>query len=178
MPKGNRKKREQVPVKSPGKFGRPKLWSDDTNGLAKRACLLGATNKKLAQFFDVSEDTIDNWIKTRPDFAKAVYEGREGADAHVAESLYHRAIGFSHKAEKIFCTKDGDIVRAKYTEQYAPDTGAGIFWLKNRNRSLWKDKVDVSGGGQGGNTFNDNRVQQVVVNAADASKAYRQLVGR
>jgi hypothetical protein len=33
-------------------------------------------------------------------------------------------------------------VYAKYREKMAPDTTACIFWLKNRRKDEWRDKLD------------------------------------
>jgi hypothetical protein len=32
-----------------------------------------------------------------------------------------------------------------YVEYVPPDTTACIFWLKNRRKDLWRDRVDVAG---------------------------------
>lgn len=52
----------------------------------------------------------------------------------MAQSLFHRGIGYSHKAEKIAFDKEGNVLRAEYVEHYPPDTASMIFWLKNRRR--------------------------------------------
>ena len=36
----------------------------------------------------------------------------------------------------------GTPVTVKYTERYPPDTTALVFWLKNRQRGRWRDKVE------------------------------------
>ena len=36
--------------------------------------MLGATNEDLVGFFAVTRRTVDNWIATHPDFAKAVHQ--------------------------------------------------------------------------------------------------------
>jgi hypothetical protein len=57
--------------------------------------------------------------------------------------LYHRANGYSHKAEKIAFNKDGEALRTEYTEHYPPDAASAIFWLKTRAR--WSDAGAFSG---------------------------------
>ena len=57
--------------------------------------------------------------------------------------MFHRANGYSHKAEKIAFDKDGNALRAEYVEHYPPDTASAIFWLKNRRRDLWRDAPAV-----------------------------------
>jgi hypothetical protein len=54
--------------------------------------------------------------------------------------LYERANGHNHDAVKIFMpagTKKP--VYAPYVEPVPPDVTAGIFWLKNRDPSRWRD---------------------------------------
>lgn len=127
-----------------GKGGRPTAYKAEYADLARKFCLLGATNEDLARFFEVAVRTIDNWLADIPEFLRAIKEGREVADAKVAESLYHRAIGYSHKAVKIFMPAGADEpVYAPYTEHYPPDTAAAFIWLKNRRKSDWRDKTEV-----------------------------------
>lgn len=156
------------------KAGRPSVvWSnlespESINELARRVCLLGATNADLAMFFGVSVKTIEGWMDTKPDFAKAVREGKQFADAKVAESLYHRSIGYSHPSEKIMTVSNGKgegshVERIDTIEHYPPDPTSMIFWLKNRRPDLWRDKVDLNGANVhvGDVINNDNRKQTV-----------------
>lgn len=112
-------------------------------GFATRAtdyCLLGATNAELATFFGVYERTINKWLVEIPRFAKAVQAGREQADAKVAKALFHRARGYSHKAQKIF-NNGGDPLVVDYVERYPPDTNAAALWLSNRQRGKWRSST-------------------------------------
>lgn len=121
--------------------GRPTVFKPEYVDLARKFCMLGATNAELARMFGVSGSTLDNWIKDKPTFSAAVKEGREEADAKVASSLFHRATGYSHEAVKIFVEKGRPIV-VPYTEHYPPDATSMIFWLKNRRPDLWRDKIE------------------------------------
>ena len=38
---------------------------------------------------------------------------------------------------------DGEIVRTTVRRHYPPDVTACIFWLKNRQREHWRDKVET-----------------------------------
>ena len=42
---------------------------------ARKLCLLGATDKELADFFGCNEATINNWKARRPDFLESIKEG-------------------------------------------------------------------------------------------------------
>ena len=121
--------------------GRPTDYNPEYAELARKFCLLGATNDDLARMFEVPGSAIDNWITGIPEFAAAVRAGREVADATVAERLYARAIGYSHPAVKIF-QSGGEPVEVPYTEHYPPDVQACLFWLRNRRRQDWRDKIE------------------------------------
>jgi hypothetical protein len=68
-------------------MGRPSNYPPDLCELAHNYCLLGATNDVLAELFGVSPRTIDNWIAGHPEFAEAVQQGRDVADATAVEFL-------------------------------------------------------------------------------------------
>jgi len=122
--------------------GAPTKYNKEFNGQALKLCLLGATDIELADFFDVEEKTINNWKKKHPEFLQSIKEGKDQADSRVAESLYNRALGFSHSDTK-FATYEGQITDSQeYTKHYPPDTTAAIFWLKNRQSSKWRDKTE------------------------------------
>lgn len=109
---------------------------------AYKLCLLGATDKQLADFFDVTERTINTWKENHSTFFQSLKSGKLHADAVVADSLFNRAIGYSHPEEKIF-NNQGEIVTYDTIKHYAPDTTAAIFWLKNRQPAIWRDKKEV-----------------------------------
>lgn len=113
---------------------------------ARKLCLLGATDKELADFFDVAESTINKWKTDYPEFSESIKSGKDIADGDVADRLYRRAMGYSHKAVKIF-NDQGVPLEVEYTEHYPPDTTACIFWLKNRQKGKWRDKQEVEQSG-------------------------------
>ena len=66
---------------------RPTLCKAENAELARKFCMLGATNEDLARCFDVSRTTIDHWIDTIAEFAEGIQEGRDLADAAVIQKL-------------------------------------------------------------------------------------------
>ena len=129
--------------KTKKKAGAPTKYKPEYCELATNYCLLGATDVDLAEFMEVNESTIHLWKKTHPEFSKAIKEGKEIADSKVAQSLYNRALGYSHKETKI-ATHEGQITDSKeFIKHYAPDPTSCIFWLKNRQKDKWRDKQDV-----------------------------------
>ncbi len=131
------------------KNGRKSLYRPEYADLARKCCaILGATNAQLGEFFNVTERTINNWIAREPAFRAVILPAREQADGNVKQSLYRRAVGYSHPSEKIFYdSKAGQLVRATFVEHYPPDTTAQIFWLKNRDPANWRDQRPEGGSG-------------------------------
>lgn len=128
--------------------GRPTLFKDEYCEQARKLCLLGATDKDLAHFFEVEEKTINNWKSNKPEFLQSIKKGKDFADANVADRLYQRALGFEHDSEEIKVVSDGQgmgssIERVPIVKIYPPDTTAAIFWLKNRQKKYWRDKVET-----------------------------------
>ena len=127
--------------------GRPTKYREEYAELAYKFCLLGATDKDLAEFFEVEEKTVNNWKEDYPEFLQSLKRGKTLADARMAESLYHRGRGYSHPEDKIF-QYEGMPVIVPTTKHYPPDTAAGIFWLKNRQPQKWRDKQEVEHSGK------------------------------
>lgn len=97
--------------------GRPTKDKEEYNEMAKSLSLLGATDEQMAGVFDTSVATLNNWKNQYPEFLEALKEGKAQADSKVAESLYNKAL--------------------------SGDTTACIFWLKNRQPDVWRDKKEV-----------------------------------
>lgn len=127
------------------KNGRPTAYKEEYNEQVRKLCLLGATDERIGNFFNVSEATVNNWKIQHPRFFESIREGKEVADANVANALYNKAIGFSHKEMKVF-NNQGEILTHEVDKHYPPDTGAAFIWLKNRGG--WKDKQEVEHSGE------------------------------
>lgn len=118
-------------------------YKKEFDELAYKFCLLGATDKRLGEFFNVTEQTINNWKRDHKTFFESLKKGKMIADSEVAEALFNRAKGYSHPEVKI-ATSEGQITDYKeFTKHYAPDPTAAIFWLKNRQPSEWRDKSET-----------------------------------
>lgn len=127
--------------------GRPSDYKDEYTELAYNYCLLGATDADLGNFFGVSETTINNWKKDHPEFLESLKRGKQQADAQVAKSLFQRATGYSHPETKIATTEGRITDSQEFEKHYAPDPTAAIFWLKNRQPELWRDKQQTEHSG-------------------------------
>lgn len=122
--------------------GRPTKYKEEYNEQVYKLCLLGATDKQIADFFEVDEATINRWKIGEPKFCESLKRGKQEADAVIAESLFHRARGYSHPEDKVFNNGGAEMI-VPTTKHYPPDTTAAIFWLKNRQKEQWRDKQDI-----------------------------------
>lgn len=122
--------------------GRPSSYKPEFVEQARKLAELGATDREVADFFNVDERTINRWKHEHPDFCLSLKVGKQAADDRVEQSLYRRALGFSHDAVKIM-GYEGTYTPVEYVEVYPPDTTAAIFWLKNRRPDQWRDKTET-----------------------------------
>ncbi|MDK2821839.1 MAG: hypothetical protein PWP31_1804 [Clostridia bacterium] len=122
--------------------GRPSKYKPEYAEQAYKLCLLGATDKDMADFFAVCEDTINEWKKAHKDFSESLKKGKMEADAVIAQKLFHRAKGYEHPEDKIF-NDSGKPLVVPTVKHYPPDTTAAIFWLKNRQPKKWRDKQEI-----------------------------------
>lgn len=126
--------------------GRPTKYKEEYAKQAYKLCLLGSTDEDMADFFEVSKSTINNWKHDYPEFLDSIKRGKISADATVASRLYKRAIGYEHDEDKIF-NNQGEPLIVPTKKHVQPDTTAAIFWLKNRQPKMWRDKQEIEHGG-------------------------------
>lgn len=119
--------------------GRPTKYQEKYAEQAYKLCLLGATDAELANFFEVSEQTLNTWKSEHPEFLESLKSGKVTADAEVASSLYKRARGYKYTE----ITVEYGQVSKEVVKEVSPDTGACMAWLKNRQRDKWRDKQDI-----------------------------------
>jgi len=134
------------------KNGRPTKYKAEYAKQAAKLCELGATDEELAEFFEVDRATIYRWKHDQPKFCDALKIGKSASDSRVEQSLYHRAIGYTFDSEKVMTVAQGNnmgsvIERVPIREHVPPDVTAGIFWLKNRKPTEWRDKQEVEHSG-------------------------------
>ena len=61
-------------------LGRPSKFKKEYTKLAYHYSLLGATDKQMAVFFEVSESTINLWKLKHPRFSESIRRGKAEAD--------------------------------------------------------------------------------------------------
>lgn len=135
------------------KTGRPTKYDPKYHiPWARGLALRGATAEEIAREFGVAKSTLYKWAKEDESFSNALKESRDIADMDVERTLYQRAMGGkSRETKKVIEIVDGQpqVKRIEETErELAPDVTACIFWLKNRQPQLWRDKQDVAISGE------------------------------
>ena len=96
---------------------------------------LGADDDEMAELFEVSRSTINNWFRDHPTFKKAYDEGRVHADIKVAKSLYTRAVGYDVEvvSTEEVVTPNGTTTKTSSRTIHLPgDVTAQMRWLAVR----------------------------------------------
>lgn len=122
--------------------GRPSPYQPLYDEQARKLCLLGATDAELADFFGVTEQTVNNWKEAHPSFFESTRRGKLLADAEIADSLYQRAKGYSHD-DTHFTAYEGVVTATDTVKHYPPDTQAASLWLRNRQPKKWRDTKEI-----------------------------------
>lgn len=135
-------------------MGRPSAFKPEFIEQVYKLALLGLKDTEIAKFFDVKEQTINNWKIKYPDFFESLKKGKLDADGEVVKSLYNRALGSKITVQQAIKVKNvyyengkkvsetEDVKTVELIQEVPPDTTACIFWLKNRRPAEWRDKVE------------------------------------
>lgn len=129
----------------------------------------GLTDEQIANNMGISRSTLFEWRKNHQDISNALKKGKEIVDIEVENALLKKALGYNVPVQKAFKVKeviyqDGkrlkETERIEYVEEeiHIPaDTTAQIFWLKNRRKTQWRDKVEYEA-----NTDELNKVKELL----------------
>ncbi|MHA2096941.1 MAG: helix-turn-helix domain-containing protein [Candidatus Hodarchaeales archaeon] len=140
-------------------MARPTKYKKEYNEQAYELYLLGCTDKEVADFFEVSEVTINTWKKKHAGFLKSLRDGKLIADGKAAKGLHKRATGYNY-TETTREDRNGELKIVKTVDkEQAPDAGAALSWLKNRQPDKWRDKKDVEHSGGLNITFTDDWIE-------------------
>lgn len=139
-----------------------RLLNDNMKERILKLAAEGKTNKEICFFVGITTRTLYNWQNWHPELKKSLQETKKFADQIVQEAIFQRAIGYSHPEEKVFYdSKNGQIITHKTKKHYPPDTGAGIFWLTNRDPEKWSDKKKLEHSGKIENLSNEELEAQI-----------------
>lgn len=121
--------------------------------------IFGARHQELAQYFEVDVTTIDYWVKSKPEFAAAVYRGRARAGLTVSQALYKKATGCTITEQVVIQNEvktyhENGRIKSRHiepiiinvTKEIPPDAYAAHKWLSIIHREIWADvnKMDIN----------------------------------
>ena len=114
----------------------------------------GYTYLETAKSCGIAEVTLYEWLKEssnvyKPQLAKDFKKAQEVLDFKVEQKLFKRSMGYKHKEviKELVRNEDGtqELRVTKIIEkERAPEVGAMVFWLKNRQPDRWRDKRDYT----------------------------------
>lgn len=102
----------------------------------------GLTDEQIAHNMGIRRETLYDYKNKYPNISNALKKGKEVVDIEVENALLKKALGYTITLHKQKVTKDGDVVDIEEEVHIAPDTTAQIFWLKNRKKAQWRDKIE------------------------------------
>ena len=102
----------------------------------------GLTDEQIAENIGINVCTLYDWKNKYPNIADALKDGKDVADRQVENALFKSALGYTFD-EVTKELKDDELVVTKVVhKEVQPNTTAQIFWLKNRKRAEWRDRVE------------------------------------
>lgn len=111
-------------------------------GLVEEWSRLGLTEQQISKNLGISRSTLNDFKNKHRELMEAIRKGREVAVAELENGLYKRALGFNYEETRVSIRViDGREVRftEKSTKYQAPDVGACIILLKNKDRPNWSN---------------------------------------
>lgn len=116
----------------------------------------GLTIEQISENIGINRKTLWEWKNKEEKINQALKKGREVVDYIVENALLKKCVGYNVPVLKCFKVKqtiyneDGkkieekeEIVERREEVHIPADTIAQIFWLKNRKKEEWKDKVEI-----------------------------------
>lgn len=135
----------------------------------------GLTDEQIAHNMGISVASLYNYKNQHLEILEALKKNKEIVDIEVENALHKKALGYNVPVRKAFKVKEviyndngkkiKETERLEYADEeiHVPaDTTAQIFWLKNRKKEQWRDKVEYE-------TNNDdlNKVKELLAKIED-----------
>lgn len=105
----------------------------------------GLSDEQLAHNMKINVSTLYDYLKKYPKISEAIKKGKEVVDYEVENALLKRATGYEYEEVQQFMEEKNGTTTKKIikTKKHVPaDTGAAIFWLKNRKSDKWRDRQE------------------------------------
>lgn len=153
------------PVARKGKFAE---WLEPNNLIRLQGWARdGLTDEQMAENMGIGLSTFYEWKNKFPEIAEALKDGKDVADRNVENALYKSALGYETTEESWEeDPKTGEKKNVKKTiKKVQPNVTAQIFWLKNRKRKAWRDRIDNTITGEDGGAVKVGTLTDAAVDA-------------
>lgn len=124
----------------------------------------GLTYEQIAHNMGIGLTTLKEWRQKEPTIQSALKKGKEVVDIEVENALLKRALGYTITLKKQKVDKEGCVHDLLEDVHVPGDTTAQIFWLKNRRKQQWRDKVEVET-----NREELNKVRELLTKISDGA---------
>lgn len=127
---------------TPEKLKKLKWWASE-----------GLSDEQIAENIGISRQTLYTWKNKYSDIDDSIKKGREMATEQVENALFKKSTGYYVDVVEPIKVKETTFKEGKKVKEVEkivnavkqiyipPETGAQVFWLKNRAKEDWKDKV-------------------------------------
>lgn len=124
-------------------MGRKSTYNNDILERVKMWARDGLTEKEMCAKIGITEQCFAIWKHKYIELVVALKENKEIVDAKVEQALYKKAMGFEYEETKITVDENGKKRVEKIKRFCPPSDTAMIFWLKNRQRTKWRNREEV-----------------------------------
>lgn len=102
----------------------------------------GLSDEQIAANMGITDSTFYEWKKKYSEISEALKEGKDTVDRQVENALLKSALGYKYDEVTKELRDDELVVTKVVHKEVQPNTTAQIFWLKNRKRLEWRDRVE------------------------------------
>jgi hypothetical protein len=122
-----------------GGKGRASLYKREYAEQAQKLCAMaGLTDQRLAEWFEVSERTINSWKLKHVEFASALRAGKAETDDLVERATVAHITGYHVDTEK--ATRNGKVIVREWVKG---DANSGMKWLAARRPEVYREQRQV-----------------------------------
>lgn len=126
-------------------MGRRTKYRDDFPLRVQQYAREGLSEKQIAKNLGVSHQTFNQYKHKYPEFLDALTKGKAPVDTQVENALLKKALGYEyvevHETETFENGHPQTIVK-RVTKHIPPDTTACKFWLANRMKDRWRERLE------------------------------------
>lgn len=102
----------------------------------------GLSDEQIATNMGITDSTFYEWKKKYSEISEVLKEGKDVVDRQVENALLKSALGYKYDEVTEERRDDMLVVTKVVHKEVQPNTTAQIFWLKNRKRLEWRDRVE------------------------------------